>query len=179
VTIGILPKRYASALLALATNANKVERVTTDLNEFAASWKDSRDLRNAFENPVVSLEARRKILREIAANSGMDDLTRDTLLVISDRGRLKELPEIAAAFGELAEVRSGRVRAEVITATELPAAYFTELQKILEQVTGKQVVVSTRVDPSLLGGVVTRIGDQVFDGSLSHRLSELKHQLSR
>jgi F-type H+-transporting ATPase subunit delta len=179
VTIGILPKRYASALLALATNADKVDRVARDLHDFAATWKDSRDLRNAFENPVISVDVRRKILRDIASASGMDELTRDSLLVISDRGRLNEVPEIAAAYSELAEARSGRVRAEVITATELPAAYFTELQKILEQVTGKQVVVTTRVDASLLGGVVTRIGDQVFDGSLSHRLSELKHQLSR
>ncbi|HEY2736497.1 MAG TPA: ATP synthase F1 subunit delta [Polyangiales bacterium] len=178
MTIGIIPRRYGSAILALATQENKVDRVSSDLHDFAASWKDSRALRAAFENPVISVEARRKILRAVAAASGMDDLTVRSLLMLSDRGRLTELPQIVEAFDELAEARGGRVRAEVITASELPEAYFSELQKILEQVTGKHVIVTTRVDPSLLGGVVTRIGDQVFDGSLSHKLSELKNQLS-
>jgi F-type H+-transporting ATPase subunit delta len=178
MSIGILPKRYASALLALATQAGKVDKVGSDLHDFLASWNDSAQLRTAFQNPVVSLSVRRTILREIAEASGMDEISRNGLLLISDRGRLSELPGIVEAFDELAEARSGRVRAEVLTASELPEAYFSELQKILEQVTGKQVVITTRVDASLLGGVVTRIGDQVFDGSISHRLSELKHQLS-
>jgi F-type H+-transporting ATPase subunit delta len=178
MTIGILPKRYASAMLALATQAQRLDKVARDLHDFLASWNDSSELRSAFQNPVVSQAARRTILREIAAKSGMDEIARNGLLTIADRGRMAELPGIVEAFDALAEARSGRVRAEVVTASQLPEAYFSELQKILEQVTGKQVVVTVRVDASLLGGVVTRIGDQVFDGSLSHRLSELKHQLS-
>lgn len=179
MSAGILGRRYASALLALATEAKNIEKVSRDLHDFAASWRESRELRNAFENPSVSMASRRQVLRDIAQASSMDALVRDTLLLVSDRGRMAYLPEIIDAFDTMAEARSGRVRAEVITASELPEAYFTELRKILEQVTGKQVVVATRVDPSLLGGVVTRIGDQVFDGSLSHRLNELKHELSR
>jgi F-type H+-transporting ATPase subunit delta len=109
----------------------------------------------------------------------MDPLVRDTLLLVSDRGRMGQVEDIASAYQEQAEARSGRVRAEVVTASELPEAYFTELQKTLERVTGKKVSVARRVDPSLLGGVVTRVGDQVFDGSLKHQLQELKHELSR
>jgi F-type H+-transporting ATPase subunit delta len=179
MTISILGRRYGNALLSLATEAGKVDKVAKDLNDFAASWTSSRELRTAFENPVVSAEARRTILKDIAAASGMDELVRNTLLLMSDRGRLGQIPDVAEAFSSLFEARSGRVRAEVITATELPDAYFTQLQKTLERVTGKQVSVSKRVDPSLLGGVVTRIGDQVIDGSLKNRLDELKHELSR
>ena len=179
MSVGILGRRYASALLALASDAGNIDTVARDLRDFAASWQENRTLRAAFENPSVKVATRRQLLRDIAQASGMNDLVRDTLLLISDRRRMAYLPEIIQAFEALAEARSGRLRAEVITASELPAAYFNELQKILERVTGKQVVVATRVDPSLLGGVVTRIGDQVFDGSLSHRLSELKHELSR
>ena len=179
MTVGILGRRYASALLALATEAGNVDKVSRDLHDFANSWRESRELRTAFENPSVSVAARREVLREIAKTSGMEPLVRDTLLLVSDRGRMSYLQEILDAFDAMAEARSGRVRAEVITASELPESYFVELRKILEQVTGKQVVVATRVDPSLLGGVVARIGDQVFDGSLSHRLNELKHELSR
>jgi len=179
MSIGIVGRRYGNALLALATQAGKVDKIVQDLNEFAASWKENRELRSAFENPIVSIQARRTILREIAQTSGMDDLVRDTLLLLSDRGRLGYVEDVAEALAGLAESRSGRVRAEVITASELPEAYFTELQKTLERVTGKHVSVTKRVDPSLLGGVVTRVGDQVFDGSLKNRLEELKHELSR
>jgi F-type H+-transporting ATPase subunit delta len=179
VSVGILGRRYASALLALASEAGSIDAVSRDLRDFAATWKENRALRTAFENPSVKVATRRQLLRDIAQASGMNDLVRDTLLLVADRRRMAYLPEIIEAFEALAEARSGRLRAEVITASELPAAYFTELQKILEQVTGKQVIVATHVDPSLLGGVVTRIGDQVFDGSLSHRLNELKHELSR
>jgi F-type H+-transporting ATPase subunit delta len=177
--ISILGRRYANALLSLAIEAGNVDKISQDLSDFADSWNGSRDLRAAFENPVVGVDARRKVLREIAEQSGMDPLLRNTLLLLSDRGRISRVNEVAEAFKTVSEARSGRVRAEVITASELPEAYFTELQKTLERVTGKQVSVSKRVDPSLLAGVVTRVGDQVFDGSLKNRLEELKHELSR
>lgn len=179
MSIGIVGRRYASALLALTGSAGNTDKVLQDLNDFAASWKDNRDLRSVFENPVVKSEARRTVLRELAAASGMDSLLLNTLLLLSDRGRLNYVTDLAEAFQAAAETRSGKVRAEVISAAELPEAYFTELQKTLERVTGKQVSVAHRVDPSLLGGVVTRVGDQVFDGSLKNRLQELTHELSR
>lgn len=179
MSTSILGRRYASALFALAEQAGSVDKIGQDLKDFAATWQGSRELRAVFENPSVGLQNRRQILREIAAASGMDPIARDTLLLVSDRGRLGYVADIANAYQTLAEAKSGRVRAEVVTATELPEAYFQELQKTLERVTGKKVSVSRRVDPSLLGGVVTRVGDQVFDGSLRHRLDELTHELSR
>ena len=177
--LSTLGRRYATALLALADHAGSLAAVRKDLNDFVQSWAASKELRSVFENPSVSFEVRRKVLRDIATQSGMSPLLRDTLLLVSDRRRLQHLPEIAEAFEELAEKRSGQVRAEVVTATELPAAYFEGLKRTLEQVTGKQVVVSSKVDPSIIGGVVTRVGDQVFDGSLQYRLNELRDELSR
>jgi len=179
VSISILGRRYANALLALAAEQSTVDMVGRDLADFARVWDENKDLRTAFENPSVSLDARRKILREIAETSGMQPLLRDTLLLVSDRGRLSHLPEIAESYEVLAEERSGKVRAEVITATALPQEYFDTLRQTLERVTGRQVVVVSRVDASLIGGVVTRVGDQVFDGSVKHRLDELKQELSQ
>jgi len=179
MSIGILGRRYATALLSLAAEAGNIDKITQELSEFAASWAENRELRNVFENPSVSVESRRNVLREIAAQSGMDPLLRNTLLLVSDRGRLSQLPDIAETFKALAEARAGGVRAEIVSAVELPEAFFSELQKTLERVTGKHVSVAKRVDPSLLGGVVTRVGDQVFDGSLKNRLNELTHELSR
>jgi F-type H+-transporting ATPase subunit delta len=179
VTVSILGRRYASALLALAGEQNAVETVGGDLVEFAKTYSENRQLRSVFENPGVSQDARRKILRELAEASSMHPLLRNTLLLVSDRGRMSHVPEIADSFVELAEAKSGKVRAEVVTAAELPKEFFDQLQRTLERVTGKQVVVASRVDASLIGGVMTRVGDQVFDGSVKHRLNELKDELSR
>jgi F-type H+-transporting ATPase subunit delta len=179
VKVSTLGRRYASALLALADQAGNLDAVRSDLRDFAAVWAESRELRSVFENPSVGVETRREVLRSIAAESNMSPLLRDTLLLVSDRRRLQHLPEIVDAFETLAEKRSGSVRAEVVTATELPQEYFEGLQRTLEQVTGKHVVVTTHVDPSIIGGVVTRVGDQVFDGSLQYRLNELRDELSR
>jgi F-type H+-transporting ATPase subunit delta len=87
------------------------------------------------------------------------------------------LPQLARAFTELAEVAAGGVRAEVTSATPLPDAYYAQLQRALEQTTGKKVSIEKKTDPRLIAGVVTRLGDQVFDGSVRTRLSELKESL--
>jgi F-type H+-transporting ATPase subunit delta len=180
VKLRTLGRRYAMALLNLATEQNVLDEVRRSLKEFLATWHDSKDLRLVFENPSVSFEARREILREIAKASGMHKLVLDALIFVSDRGgRFKHLPEIVDAFEDEAEKRAGRIRAEVVTATELPAEYFAGLQRTLEQATGKQVVVITSVDPSIIGGVVTRVGDKVFDGSVQYQLNELKEELTR
>jgi F-type H+-transporting ATPase subunit delta len=179
MTVSVLGKRYASALLHLAPDAAAMDQIGRDLREFANAWEQSKPLRTVFENPQVSQQTRRDILREIAASSGMHEKVRDTLSLLSDRQRIRNVGEVADAYEALAEARSGRLRAEVTTATQLPDSYFTELERTLQQITGREVVLVRKVDPSLVGGVVARVGDQVFDGSLKNRLSELKAELLR
>jgi F-type H+-transporting ATPase subunit delta len=179
VKLSTLGRRYATALMALAEQQGSLDAVRSSLRDFAATWEQNRDLRSLFENPIVSTEIRRQVLRDIAAESDMNPLVRDTLLLVADRRRLQYFQEIADAFEALAEKRAGHVRAEVVTATELPKEYFDGLQRTLEQATGKQVVLTTRVDPSIIGGVVTRVGDSVYDGSVQYRLTELRDELSR
>lgn len=177
--LSTLGRRYAAALMALADQAGQIDAVRSSLRDFAATWAESRELRAIFENPSVSVAARRKVLREIAEQSGMNPIVRNTLLLVSDRRRLQYFPEIFDAFEYAAEKRAGHVRADVVTATELPQEYFDGLRRTLEQATGKQVVLTTHVDPSIIGGVVTRVGDQVYDGSVQYRLNELRDELSR
>jgi F-type H+-transporting ATPase subunit delta len=94
-----------------------------------------------------------------------------------DRRRTRALPYVARWLRELADERQGLLRAEVITAAPLSDAYYGRLQSQLETMTGKRVVVDRRTDPSVIGGVVTRIGDRVFDGSLRTRLQSLRDAL--
>lgn len=177
MTVSVFGKRYANALLQLAVEGGSVDIIGRDLRDFAEAWETSKDLRDVFENPQVSQLTRRQIIRDLALQSGMHATVRDTLSLLSDRKRLRHVGEVADAYEAMAEARSGRLRAEITTAAELPAGYFAELEKTLREITGRDITLVRKVDPSLVGGVVARVGDQVFDGSLKNRLAELKTEL--
>lgn len=177
MSVSVVGKRYARALLQLLPDAATVTRAQSDLTDFARAFEGSRELRSVFENPSVSQQSRRSVVREIAKSASMLDSVRDLLQLLSDRQRMSHVSEVAEAFTAMAEAGSGKLRAEVVTASPLPPAYFAELERVLRDITGKQIVLVHTVDPSLIGGVTTRIGDQVFDGSVKSRLSELGHEL--
>ncbi len=173
-TIG---RRYAKALLELAQDRGEGEKVRRDLLSLVDTWEASKELREVFENPAVTAEARAKVLKAVSTRLGLSPLLVNTLRLLSDRRRLRLLPELAAAFVALMEERGGVVVAEVTTAQPMPASYFAELAKALEQALGQKVSVTKKQDPTLIGGVVTRVGDRIYDGSLRTRLQELKEQM--
>jgi F-type H+-transporting ATPase subunit delta len=175
--VSALGRRYARALLELATEEGKADLIATQLGELATVWEESRELRSVFESPAFGAETRKSVLASLGERMKLETLVVRVLTLLSDRRRMRHLPEVVDAYRELAEERAGRVRAEVITATSMPANYIAELTKTLEQVTGKKVTVMTREDPSLIGGVVAKVGDKVFDGSLKTRLEELRDEL--
>ncbi len=170
-------RRYAKALHDLATQENAVERVQADLLAIAAAWDSSPELRNVFENPAFSQEVKKKVLVAVAERIGASRLVVSTVSLLADRRRLRYVRDIAEAFVAMVERASGRVRAEVITASALPDAYYAQLAKVLSEATGREVTITRKVDPSIIGGVVTRVGDTVYDGSLKNRLSDLKSEL--
>lgn len=172
-----ISRRYAKALLELAEEAKQTPAVHKALAAFAETWASSDTLRDLFENPSVSAESRGKVLDQVATRLAAPPLLKNTLKLLADRGRMALLPELAAAFNGLAQTATGQVEAEVTTASPMPDKYYLELQKVLEKVTGKKVLVVRKQDPSIIAGVITRVGDKVFDGSVRNRLTELKEQL--
>jgi F-type H+-transporting ATPase subunit delta len=170
-------RRYAKALLALADEQKQTARVEKELVDFAETWGASAELRAVFENPKVDEASRKKVLTAVLDRMAASPLVKNGLALLAERGRLKHLPEIAQAFATLASGRTGTVTAEVTSATALPEAYFAELKSALEKATGKKVVLVKKQDPSLIAGVVTRVGDRVIDGSVRARLSELQEEL--
>jgi F-type H+-transporting ATPase subunit delta len=177
VSNATISRRYAKALLDLAEAAKQTPAVHTALSAFAETWASSDTLRALFENPSVSAESRANVLEQVAARLSAPPLLKNTLKLLAERGRMGLVPELAAAFNGLAQTATGQVEAEVTTASAMPDNYYVELQKVLEKVTGKKVVVVRKQDPSIIAGVITRVGDKVFDGSVRNRLSELKEQL--
>jgi F-type H+-transporting ATPase subunit delta len=172
-----LGRRYAKALYDLAKAENSVDRVQRDLVSIADAWDASAELRNVFENPAFAQDVKKKVLVSIAERTGATKLVVSTVSLLADRRRLRYVRDIADAFVAMVERASGRVRAEVITASALPDAYYAQLGKVLSEATGREVTITKKVDPSIIGGVVTRVGDTVYDGSLKNRLSDLKSEL--
>lgn len=170
-------RRYAKALLDLAREQGQLDRVLGDVGSLADAWKVSPELRDLVRNPVVPKPALKGALDAVMEKLGVSVLTRNTVKLLADKGRLPQLDEVLHALEELAEAETGRVRVEVTSATPLGDAYYDRLTEKLQRVTDRKVVLVKKQDPSLIGGVVTRVGDQVFDGSLSNRLSELKETL--
>jgi len=177
MSTGTLARRYARALLELATEQRLVERVAKDLAELSAMWSDSPELRELFQNPKFEAAIKKAALTEVITRAGVSPLVRNAVLYLADKNRIAALPHIAAAFTELSERATGAVRAEVTSAAPLPESYYLQLQRTLEQTTGKRVAIERKTDPSLIAGVVTKLGDFVFDGSVRTRLADLKESL--
>ena len=151
-----LGRRYAKALLELAREQGEIDPVLRDVGALSGAWKASAELREIVRNPIVPKAA-----------------LKATVDAIMER----HLEEVLHALEELAEAETGRIRVEVVSAKPLSDAQYARLTEKLKRVTDREVVLVKKQDPSLIGGVVTRVGDQVFDGSLSDRLSELRETL--
>ena len=172
-----LGRRYAKALLDLAREQGDMDVVLRDVGTLSGAWKVSAELRAIVRNPVVPRPALKAAVDAVMEKLGTSRLVRNTVNLLADKGRLGSLEDVLQALDELAEAETGRVRVEVVSAKPLADAYYARLTEKLKRVTDREVVLVKKEDPSLIGGVVTRIGDQVFDGSLSNQLSELRETL--
>ncbi len=171
-------RRYAKAILELGLESGTVDTFVREIGDAAASFAASSELETALDNPLIPLETKRAIITEIADRQQAGQLTKNTLHLLVDRRRIKFLPEISATLREMNDARRGLLRAEVTSATPLSDAYYLRLGEQLERMTGRKVAIDKKTDPSLLGGVVTRIGDLIYDGSLRARLGALRTTLT-
>jgi F-type H+-transporting ATPase subunit delta len=170
-------RRYAKALFELGVDAGTLTSLVAEVRAIADAYADSSELRSALDNPLVAHAAKRAILSDIADRAQASTIVRNTVLLLGDRRRMHALPAIAQLLHEMSDLREGILRAEVTTATPLGDPYYARLQQHLEKMTGKRVVIDRKEDPSLVAGVVARIGDTVIDGSLRTRLHEMAHAL--
>lgn len=172
-----ISRRYARALLELGTESANLDALVEEVSRMAAAWDESADLRTVMAIPTIAIDVKKAILFEVTSKLGLGTITSNTVLLLTDRRRLRLISEIAQFLREMNDAKKGLVRAEVVTAVPLSEAFYSRLKEQLERLTGKQVVLDRKQDSSMLGGVVARIGDQVFDGSLRTRLSSLKSAL--
>jgi F-type H+-transporting ATPase subunit delta len=171
---GSLSRRYAKAILALDE-----PKIATDLKSLAKAMHDSPELIASLTNPAIRRSDRRKVIDELLQRVGAHQLTRNTVHLLLDGERLASLPDISRALDQMIEAKSGRVSAEVVSAKPLDPSQLSQITAALEKLSGKKVTVHKREDPELLGGVVAKMGDTVYDGSLRTELRNLKDELAK
>ncbi|GMV43150.1 MAG: hypothetical protein AMXMBFR64_48660 [Myxococcales bacterium] len=170
-------KRYAQALLELCDEDQSHARIQRDLQKFVGVYEESADLRGSLANPSISLEAKRAIIDDLLKRQIANRISRNFLMLLLDRGRITLVPEIVAEFVHRIDQKAGRLRAEVTSAVPLSSIDSSRIQRALEQMTGKKVSVEARVDAGLIGGVVTRIGHVVLDGSVRNQIDTMREHL--
>lgn len=167
-------ERYASSLFELALEANSVESVGSDLGRFQSMIDESADLKRLIVSPVFSAEDQFKAISAIVAKSGLSGLVANFLKVVARNRRLFAVPGIIKAYRAIAARHRGEVAADVVSAHALSPAQETELKVALKGVTGKDVAINVTVDPSILGGLIVKVGSRQIDTSLRTKLSSLK-----
>jgi F-type H+-transporting ATPase subunit delta len=169
--------RYARAIFELGVESGDAATLVTKIGALASVYRETPELRNVFGNPQVQATERDAILRAIAGRLDFGTLELNVVRYLARRRRLQALPEIAERLARIADERSGIVRATVTAALPLPESFYERLIRELEVLTGQRILLERRQDPSLIAGVVTRIGDNTIDGSLGGWLDRLGNQL--
>jgi F-type H+-transporting ATPase subunit delta len=172
-----IAERYARAIFELGVESGTLAALVDEVRRFAGAYETSDDLRGVLENPLVPNEQRDKILRELASRLGLGPSALNTVRYLAQRRRLAVLPDIARRLDTLSDEKQGVVRATVTSAAPLSEAFYQRLSEQLATMVGKKVVLDRRQDPTLIAGVVTRIGDNTIDGSVRGRLETLERKL--
>jgi len=171
--------RYARALFDVALKEGDVQQAGRDLQDFAQLVAGHESLPKILANPAIPAPKKRALIEQLIARAGsLSPIVAKLLLLLADRDRLVLLPEIAAAYQHRLMDHAKVVRAEVVTAVGLPDDRVTALQQGLANATGRQVHLESRVDPSIIGGAIARVGSTVYDGSVTRQLEKMKETLT-
>jgi F-type H+-transporting ATPase subunit delta len=173
---GSLARRYARALLELGVQQKNFEQLGKELDELAAMYSGSRDLVEALTNPVFAPSRRRTVLEAILDRVQVSPVTRNFTLLLFDRDRIAYLPAVAREMEAMVDERSGRARGSVVSARPLLPEQVAKVKSSLEKLTGKKIVLDKKEDPALIGGLVARVGDTVYDGSIRTQLEQMRER---
>jgi F-type H+-transporting ATPase subunit delta len=168
-----LAGRYASALFDLARDQRQIDAVGRSLETLNQALADSRDLNELVESPLVSREEAGKAFAAIAPQLNLDPITANFLRVLARNGRKNQLRPIVRAFRRLAAEHRGEAVAEVLTARPLNDDQLAQLGQQLRTRIGRDVNIDAQVDPSILGGIVVKLGSQRIDASIRTKLNRL------
>jgi F-type H+-transporting ATPase subunit delta len=177
MSIETISRRYGSALADVVQKSGETELVRTELVQWATMLDSNADLLDVFGNPSIAHGRKEDVLEKLIEKTRPAKTTANFLRILLRNGRLTELAQINERFAAELEERSGIVSAEIISAHDLRDDERSAIRTRLEKLTGKRVNLNFDIDEELIGGIVTRLGSTVYDGSVRTRLENLKEQL--
>lgn len=173
-TVSGVAERYASSLYELASEAGSVDQIGAELAGFQTMINESADMKRFIESPVFSAEDQLRAVAAVLEKAGISGLTANFIKVAASNRRLFAIPGMIKSYFQIVARNRGEISAEVTSAHALTSAQENELKATLKSVTGKDVAINVNVDPSILGGLIVKVGSRQIDTSLRTKLSTLK-----
>lgn len=167
-----------AALIEVAKEEGRLEKVTSDLDEFFKILSSQKEIKNALGSPIFKTEERKLMVSDIGKELGFDEITINFLNLVIEIGRFKALVKSQVPFMQRIRKASGRVRAEVITSVKPSDVDLGRIKEVLNRLVEKDVELTIKVDPGILGGVIAKVEDKVFDGSIRTQLERIRRTLS-
>jgi F-type H+-transporting ATPase subunit delta len=177
VSVSGLAGRYATALFELASESKALDAVGSDLTRLSALIDGSTDLARLVRSPVFSREEQGKAIAAVLDRLGVDQLTKNFIGLLAQKRRLFALPGIVRDFKTLLANQRGQMSAEVVSAQPLKAEQRTALAGTLKDALKRDVRIAERVDPTLLGGLIVKVGSRQIDSSLKSKLVRLERAM--
>ncbi len=170
-------RKYARALLALGKEEGKLEGLGGELHNFKDLIRENKELRGVLTSPFYPAETRKGMIRAIASSLSLSKTVQDFLNLLIERDRIDHFFEIVNYYDMLCDDYFKRIRATLVSSAELQEDLVNEIRDELQSTIGKEVILSVEQDPSLLGGVLTKIGNVVYDGSLKTQILRVRDNL--
>ena len=177
MSIQTVARRYATALADVVTERSEARQVQEELSAWETMMNVNPMLMEVFRNPTIPYEQKQKVLTSLIERARLRQTSANFLQVLLRNQRLTDLSEINSRFAQVLDERSGVVSAEVTTARPVPDGQQEALRSKLTTVTGKHVRLSFKTDAELIGGIVTRIGSTIYDGSVRTQLQQVKEKM--
>lgn len=174
-----IARRYAKALLLIGKEDDQVEAYRQELHAFANLLAQEKALNQAITNPLYDAAQRRSLLQTLVGKLGLSKIMTSYLALLFDKGRIGYLSDIDNFYQNFADELKGIARANLVSATELSSETVEKIRASLSQRTGKEIILEVEQDPGLIGGIVTKIGDLVLDGSIKTQLQNMRESLRR
>ena len=176
---GMIARRYAKALVNLAENEKDLDNTGKHLNSITEVYKENLELRQVLSDTKVSSGIKLEILKDVLSKIKVSKLVDTFSRYLLAKRRIDFLPDIERAFNLLLQEKLGRIEATVTTASELPKDTVKKLVDAISSYSGKEIEVNVTIDPSIIGGIVTRIGSTVIDGSIQTYLNQIRQSIIR
>ena len=175
----MIARRYAKALVNLAEKGKDLDNAGKNLTAITVVYKENSELRQVLSDTKVSSMVKLEILKDVLNKIEASKLVDKFIRYLLAKRRIDFLPGIERAFNLLLQEKLGRIEAEVTAAHELPKETVRKLEKAISRYSGKNAEVNVTIDPSIIGGIITRIGSMVIDGSIHTQLNQIRQSIIR